>query len=172
HIMGNNDSLCSYCNLPLTPTKLLYPIGEKNYHLDGFISSQWETLGDLLKRAFMVTIFGYGAPTSDASAIELMKKAWGDVNSRNMEQIEIIDKRDEDDLVETWEPFIHTHHYRVKNNFYDSWIANHPRRTGEAYLNQYIEAMFIENNPLPQNADFEELWDWYDRLQSVEDKSM
>lgn len=126
-------------------------------------------MADLLKHAFMVSIFGYGAPTSDASAIALLKNAWGSVDERSMEEFEIIDVRDEDDLRETWSPFIHTHHYRVENSFYDSWIANHPRRTGEAYLNQFLKAQFIENNPLPKNADFEELWSWYDRLQEVED---
>ncbi|MBM5816134.1 MAG: hypothetical protein FJ083_05960 [Cyanobacteria bacterium K_Offshore_surface_m2_239] len=117
----------------------------------------------------MVTIFGYGAPTSDARAIELLKDAWGYTDERCMEQVEIIDIRDEPDLRETWSPFVHTHHYRVHPSFYGSWITNHPRRTGEAYLNQFIKAMFIENNPLPQEAGIAELWDWYSRLQEVED---
>ena len=85
-----------------------------------------------------------------------------------MEEIEIIDIRDEDNLRETWSPFIHTHHYRVEKGFYSSWIANHPRRTGEAYINQFLKAQFIENNPLPRTANFEELWDWYDKLQTAE----
>lgn len=169
HMMGNNGGVCHHCHIPLTPSKLLYPIGEKNYHLDEFISRQWATLEGLLKHAFMVTIFGYGAPTSDASAVDLLKKAWGNVNSRAMEEFEIIDIREDNDLIETWSPFIHSHHYRIEKSFYGSWIANHPRRTGEAYLNQFIKAQFIEDNPIPQNVDFEQLWDWYDRLQKVED---
>ena len=168
HMMGNNGDVCKKCYEPLTPTKLLYPITEKNYHLNEFISRQWATLEDLLKNAFMVTIFGYGAPDSDVQAVELLKKAWGSPDSREFEEIEIIDVRNEDELRETWSPFIHSHHYRVEDDFYDSWIANHPRRTGEAYLNQFIKAMFIENNPLPKNAGFEELWEWYERLQYVE----
>ena len=168
HMMGNNGKKCHHCHLPLTPTKLLYPIGEKNYHLDEFISRQWATLEDLLKQTFMVTVFGYGAPTSDASAIALLKQAWGDVNARVMEEFEIIDIREENDLIETWSPFIHSHHYRTKKCFYDSWIANHPRRTGEAYLNQFIEAKFIANNPIPKSANFQELWGWYEKFQIVE----
>ena len=65
-------------------------------------------------------------------------------------------------------PFIHTHHYEAHSNFYDSWIANHPRRTGEAYINQYIDAMFIDNNPIPKDLHFPDLWDWFERLQEVE----
>jgi hypothetical protein len=169
HAMGNNGARCSHCGSLLMPTKLLYPVSEKNYHLDEFISRQWATFADVLKHAFMVTIFGYGAPTSDASAVELLKAAWGDINDRSMEEFEIIDIREEDDLRRTWSPFIHTHHYRVETSFYDSWIANHPRRTGEAYWNQFIEAKFIEDNPLPKSAGFPELWEWYSRLQEVED---
>lgn len=127
-------------------------------------------MADLLKHTFMVSIFGYGAPVSDASAIDLLKNAWGSVNDRSFEELEVIDVRDEDDLRETWSPFIHTHHYRVEDSFYDSWIANHPRRTGEAYLNQFMKAQFIENNPLPKSANFDELWAWYDQLQEVENE--
>jgi len=169
HMMGNNDTRCHKCGEQLLRTKLLYPVGEKNYHLDEFISRQWATLADLLKHTYMVSIFGYGAPTSDASAIALLKEAWGSVDSRSMEEFEVIDVRNEDDLRETWSPFIHSHHYRVENIFYNSWVANHPRRTGEAYINQFLNAQFIDNNPLPKSANFEDLWAWYDRLQEVED---
>jgi hypothetical protein len=171
HMMGANGATCHECGVNLLRTKLLYPVSEKNYHLDEFISRQWATLADRLKDTYMVSIFGYGAPTSDARAIALLQDAWGSVDSRSMEQIEVIDVREEDDLRETWSGFIHSHHYRVEKTFYNSWIANHPRRTGEAYLNQFHNAQFIDNNPLPQSASFEELWAWYDKLQEVEDAS-
>jgi hypothetical protein len=169
HIMGNIGQKCSQCNELLLTTKLLYPIGEKNYHQNEFISRQWTMFQDVLNHAFMITIFGYGAPSSDASAIELMKSAWGNVEDRMLEETEIIDIRDEDELRELWDPFIHSHHYRIKNSFYDSWIANHPRRTGEAYINQFIEAKFIENNPIPKDMEFKDLWQWFDRLKQVEE---
>lgn len=170
HIMGNIGQPCSQCGDLLLPTKLLYPIGEKNYHQNEFISRQWAMLQDVLEHSFMVTIFGYGAPVSDTSAIELMKSAWGNSVNRVLEETEIIDIRDEDELRELWDPFIHSHHYRIEKNFYDSWIANHPRRTGEAYINQYIEAKFIDNNPIPKNLDFENLWQWFSKLQEVEEQ--
>lgn len=162
-VAGINGSRCSKCSCVLAPTKLLYPIAEKNYHLNGFISLQWKELNQHLQSAFMITIFGYGAPQSDVSAIDLMKSAWGNVNQRVMEQTEIIDIRSENDLCNTWDPFIHTHHYETHSSFYDSWIANHPRRTGEAYINQYWNAQFIDNNPIPKELAFPELWAWYDR---------
>jgi hypothetical protein len=167
-IVGVNGNKCSRCGNVLTPTKLLYPIAEKNYHLDGFISSQWQELSNYLKEAFMITIFGYGAPKSDISSVNLLKSAWGDVNQRSLEQTELIDIRTEDDLRKTWEPFIHTHHCEIHSSFYDSWIANHPRRTGEAYINQYFEVKFIENNPIPKKLSFLDLWVWLTPLKEAE----
>lgn len=170
NLVGVNGFCCSQCGVKLTPSTLLYPIREKNYHHDGFISGEWKELVYAIKHAFWITIFGYGAPKSDVSAVELLKEGWGDKVNRSMEQVEIIDKKPEKELRSTWNPFIHTHHYEVHNNFYDSWIANHPRRTGEAYLNQYYWGKIIEDNPIPKEVGFPELWEWYDKFRKVEVK--
>jgi hypothetical protein len=62
----------------------------------------------------------------------------------------------------------HTHHYEVHTDFYESWIANHPRRTGEAYWSQFLGARFIENNPVPRTGNFGELWAWFEPLVATE----
>lgn len=167
-VAGVRNNVCGRCGKVLAPTRLLYPISDKNYHLDGFISSEWAELHKHLKSAFMLTVFGYGAPVSDVSAIDLMKSAWGDVNQREMEQTEIIDIRSEDDLCKTWKPFIHSHHYDTYSSFYDSWIANHPRRSGEAFLNQFVKAQYIANNPIPKAGTLAELWAWFTPLIEAE----
>jgi len=69
----------------------------------------------------------------------------------------------------TWKDFIHTHHYDAIDDFFDSWIALHPRRSGEAYFSQFIEAKFIEPNPVPR--DYEDLAttiEWYQHLTRYE----
>ena len=167
-VLGINGNLCSKCRKPLCPTKLLYPIGEKDYEQDSFVSGQWEELAGHLKCAFMITFFGYGAPDTDVSAIKLMKDAWGEVDKRNMEQTEIIDIETEEELQRTWSPFIHSQHVDFVDDFYNSWIAKHPRRTGEAYFNQYYEALFISDNPIPKGLPFPELWEWFRPLLEVE----
>ena len=169
NVLGLKGNRCSRCKQLFKPSKLLYPISKKNYHRDNFISGQWDELSRHINEAFMITIFGYGAPKSDVSAIALLKSAWGDVNHREMEQTEIIDIRSEEDLSDTWEPFIHSHHYETHTSFYDSWIANHPRRTGEAYINQYLNAQFIENNPIPKELSFPKLRGWYSHLKQIEE---
>jgi hypothetical protein len=176
-LLGAGASRAAFMNgdrngrvLPLifASSPLLYPIARKNYEQHPMIASAWDYLRKSLKEAFMFTVFGYGAPDSDAGAIALLHGAWGSTQDRALEQTELIDTRPEDALVKTWESFIHTHHYEIHSNFYESWISKHPRRSGEAYWNQYMEAKFISNNPIPQNAGFAELWDWYRPLLEVE----
>lgn len=165
---GVRGGSCSICRKPFIGTQLLYPVKEKNYNSDPFIQGEWSALVGYLEHGYLLTIFGYGAPSSDIEAIELMHTAWGEPSERSLEEIEIIDVKPKDELLETWSPFIHTHHYEVQNAFYDSWIAKHPRRSCEAAIAQFINAKFIDVNPLPRNADFTELWSWYDKLTKVE----
>lgn len=165
---GLRGGVCSECDTRLTPVRLLYPIAEKNYEEVPAIRSAWEQVRWSFQNAFMVTIFGYSAPHSDRGAIELLQESWGTSEDRAFEQLEIIDIRDTSELVETWRGFIHTHHYHVRNGFHDSWLAKHPRRTGEAYRKQYMNAAFIDPNPIPNSATIEELRQWFEPLLSAE----
>jgi hypothetical protein len=159
---------CSVCQKPYTPSRLLFPVLKKDYDKDSFISAEWKTLRNYLKSAYMVTIFGYSAPKSDIEAVSLMKDAWGDINNRELEEIEIIDIKDKDGLRDTWSDFIHTHHYTTCNDFYDSFIAKHPRRTCEAMWNQLMECKFISDNHLPKEFTFQDLYKWMQPLFAVE----
>jgi len=161
---GLRDDACSVCGRERTPAPLLYPIAEKNYAQNEFIKNEWSLLEHGLRNAFMVTIFGYSAPRSDTEAVHIMKKAWGKNEDRSLEQIEFISVQPADELRENWGDFIHSHHYEVHQDFYESWIANHPRRTGEAYWNQYLEAKFIDDNPLPRDEGWRELRAWFDSM--------
>ena len=167
-IHGVRGARCSRCGQLFNPSDLLYPIVDKDYESHPAIRSAWQGVRWAFKNAFMVTIFGYGAPQSDQAAVDLLHEAWGGWKERNMEQFEIIDVRDERALVESWQTFIHTHHHEVHTDFYDSWIANHPRRTGEAYWSQYMDASFIDNNPIPRTDTLEELWSWFKPLVDAE----
>jgi hypothetical protein len=160
---------CASCGSLFEPTRLLYPIADKNYSEEGFISAQWHNLRIALKRAYVLTIFGYGAPRTDGAAIELMMKAWN-VARREHEQTELIDIKSKTELAQTWSSFIHTHHYEVHSSFYDSYLARYPRRTCEAMWRQFEKIHFLENNWIPREARFSELIEWFDRLILVEPK--
>lgn len=162
---------CRSCKKPFVPSKLLFPVEQKSYNDDAFIAREWKAMRAYLKAAFMFTIFGYSAPTTDVEAVDLLKLGWGTPAERNMEQMEIVNRpgADHDELEEKWQPFIHTHHFEIHDSFFESWMANHPRRTGEAYFNQYWRAQFIDNNPVPRSTtDLSELVEWFKPLFEVE----
>ncbi|EPZ51619.1 hypothetical protein [Alicyclobacillus acidoterrestris] len=137
---------CSVCGKPFKPTKLLYPVKEKDYNNDPFIKDNWNRIRHYLKHAYMFTIFGYSAPKTDVSAIELLKEAWGTVEDRNLEEVEIIDIRPEKELRQTWDEFIHSHHYSIHPDFFSSTLGKMPRRSCEATFDRLMNAMWLDGN--------------------------
>lgn len=163
----------------LEPTKLLYPVQQKNYNSDEFISIEWDRLRYWLSKengSVMATIFGYGAPSSDVEAVNLLNEAWGTSDEREMEQFEIIDVVSEESLRTRWDSFINSHHYDICNDYFESSLAYNPRRTCESYFSHYeptspAEA-FRHSNPIPRDfKTLKELWDWHAPLIEAEIKA-
>jgi hypothetical protein len=162
---------CSKCGQLFTPSRLLFPVEEKNYQDGDFIEGEWKAVSYYLKHCFMLTVFGYSGPKTDVEAMKLLKEGWGNVEERNMEQTEIINRpgSDHDALRTRWDNFIHTHHYDIFDHFEESFLAKHPRRSGEAFWNQYIEAKFISDNPIPKNIKkLHDLIEWFKPLINAE----
>ena len=158
-------------------TRLLYPVTQKNYTDDDFISMEWERVKGWLnsESTKRVTVFGYGAPKSDVEAIKLLNAAWGISDERSMEQFEIIDVVEEEVGVKRWENFIHSHHYDYTSNYFGSSLAAVPRRTFESYhqhnLPITIDEALSANNPIPPDIKLlEELWDWHRPLIEAENE--
>lgn len=162
----------------LEPTKLLYPIEQKNYTADEFINIEWERVKYWLSKeagTVRTTVFGYGAPVSDVEAVKLLNDAWGTPDYRSMEQFEVIDITSKDELVKRWSGFIHSHHYDITNDYFGSSLAYNPRRTSESYFSHYqptsADEAFRTSNPIPNNfKTLEELWRWHEPLIKAEEK--
>lgn len=159
-VVSRTSRICK-CGSKLQDIPILFPVTQKNYNSDPAIAAHWRNLHRALKACWAFTVFGYSAPKTDVAAVDLLKESWGDVNERNLEEVEIIDIRDEESLRTSWDEFIHSHHYTVKRSFYDSWIANHPRRSCEAIWAQNMDCMFIRPFPVPVNGSFCELYEWF-----------
>ncbi len=161
------------------PTKLLYPISQKKYNEDEFISTQWKSIQFFLSKeykAVRATIFGFGAPATDVEAVKLLNDAWGTGNERVMEQFEIIDISPEEELRNKWNGFICETHYDIADSYFKSSLAYNPRRTSEAYFSAYTpltpSEAFRQANPIPQNLrTIQELWDWHKPLIEAESKA-
>jgi len=160
--------MCSKCRRPLGRSKLLYPIGKKDYNIDPFIKSSWDGVKSCLKSAYMFTIFGYGAPSSDVEAVGLLSEAWGDKYQRSMEEIELIDQIDEDAICERWKKFIHTHHYGYHNDFYSSMIAKCSRRSANASFGANYNCIAWKEHPIPKDASWNKLNEWLKPYVEVE----
>lgn len=169
-ISGVRGAACSRCGDPFIPDRLLYPVATKDYSTDPSIAAAWVAMRNALQNALLVTIFGYGAPSSDRDAVALMSGAWGSPETREFEQIELIDLRPEAELRNTWSRFIHTHHYECHGTWQDSFLAQHPRRSAEAFVNQIIEAQFIAINPAPHAGTFKDLVAWHNPLLAAEQR--
>ena len=152
--IGRRGNKCSQCGKLLSNSRLLYPVAQKHYDNDPLIKMFWDSLREQLNHAFVFTIFGYGAPASDAEAVQLMSQAWGKVEERQFEETEIIDIKSEEELIQTWKPFIHTHHYQTSKSFYNSILARHPRRSCDAMWAQLMDAEFIDENKIHIDPDW------------------
>jgi hypothetical protein len=160
------------------PTKLLYPVEQKNYTDNEFINIEWERVKYWLSKdsgTVRATIFGYGAPSSDVEAVSLLNNAWGTPDDRAMEQFEIIDITPEEQLRQRWSGFIHSSHYDISNDYFGSSLAYNPRRTSESYFSHYQplspNKAFRKSNPIPKDfKTLTELWNWHKPLIEAEEK--
>lgn len=157
---GPAGAPCPACDKPFQSSRLLYPVTHKNYSSDPYISAEWDAVRDFLKSAYVVTVFGYSAPTSDKEAVDLLQAAWGKAADRKFEQFEMIDIKSDEELRRTWDTFVHTHHYETTTDFYESMLPRFPRRTCEALWKQTMEVKFLEPASFPRTAGFPGLYSW------------
>lgn len=168
---GLAGTCCQVCGKTYQNSRLLYPIKQKNYNSDLFILDSWNALKNYLKKAYMVTIFGYSAPKTDVEAISILQQSWGVNTERELEDFEFIDKKTEDEIINTWETFIHTHHYSYYNSFFESSMAKFPRRTTEELFDRTMNCIFTNPiNSLKENMSFAEI-EYIVNLLNTEEKN-
>lgn len=164
---GAHGMYCPRCDKELIPSRLLYPVTMKNYADDPFIRTEWSVLKHDLDQAMTLTIFGYGAPTTDKEAVEIMNSAWNR-GKRFIERTEVIDIKNKEVLWEKWDSFVVETYFDCPENFYESRIAHYPRRTCEALVGATVNGKWVEYNSLPLDANFGELLLWLKPLVEAE----
>jgi hypothetical protein len=167
-VKGLRGQLCHKCGEPLGATKLLYPVRRKDYNSDPFIANEWKLLKWFLERAYMLTIFGYGAPSTDVEAVDLMSQAWKGNPRFELGQVNIIDIRPEKQLEKTWEPFFCRNHYGIHRRLKTTWLNRHPRRSCEALAWATLQMAPWKNNPMPGYKSFGKLQQWIEPLLAEE----
>lgn len=127
---------CHKCGMPLHGVPLLYPVKNKDYRQQEFISTQWEILEDYISRAALITIYGYSAPKTDVEAIDILKKAFARLGTpRYFDIIEIIEhpKFDAKNISEAWLDLseMARDHLELRRSVFDSYMFKSPRRSLE-----------------------------------------
>jgi len=154
---GTTSTECPVCGEILPPVRLLYPTAIKDYSANEYVSECWSAIRYFLENSYMLTIFGYSAPSSDKEAVSLLKMAWGDLEKRQLEEVSIIDILTEEEITAKWKDFIYSHHYKFSNDFFSSYLGEFPRRSCET-----IFATFQFNLPPNNNKGFKEGMSWDD----------
>lgn len=155
---------CSECGELLRPSRLLFPVKDKDYASDPHIAGEWDGLSAVLGQAYVVTIFGFGAPATDAGAVEIMEQAWTKKGPRDLEEIEIIDIKPREQLRAKWDRFIVRSHYQITDNYFSSLLGRFPRRSCEALFNRLMLLQLSNNNRPPKDIALEDLQEWFQGL--------
>lgn len=159
-VKGFRGDTCRKCGEPFETMPLLYPVRKKDYSSDPHIANEWSVLEEFLQQAYMVTIFGYSAPTTDAAAVELMSRTWADNPTFEFGQVSIVDIKPKNQLEAAWQPFFCRSHYGIHKSLYTTWILRHPRRSGEALVMATLQNAPWPDNPFPQFKFLPQLHSW------------
>lgn len=162
HRKGFLAAKCDVCSKALTPTALLYPIGEKNYDEDPFIRSEWAELRAAMGTTYILTIVGYAAPASDVEAKAIMLEAWEANQTKELAQIEIVDVKSRAELEATWVPFFVRDHYGVSAT--PTWLFRHARRTCDHFAMATLQKDPCQDTPLPETQSLAELHAWAEAM--------
>jgi hypothetical protein len=91
--------------------------------------------------------------------------------SKGLAQVEFIDLRPEEDLVESWSPFLVRQHYSVTDDLLQSYLTWHPRRSCEALAFATLQNDPWRDNWMPTLSFPTQLEDWVAPLVREEDES-
>lgn len=162
-VMGWVQNRCSQCQQKLEQSKLLYPVGQKDYAADPYIKGEWNNLRDYINRAYYLTVFGYSAPVTDAEAKKLMHSVWQKNPHTELAEIDLIDIRvnsDRKELEKTWEDFTFSDHFACHDYIFKSYLFSQPRRSCDAFAMTTLMCNPMQDNAFPQDLSLKQLQDW------------
>jgi hypothetical protein len=157
---GYFGNRCSVCNQEFTHSKLLFPISNKDYRVDPFIKSEWDSLKFYLDNTFILTLFGYSTPTTDVEAKAMMKNAWGKNKQHDLNEIEIVDIKSRDEIEDTWSQFTYKEHFGVYDNIRETLCFRYSRRSCNAWGDAILQCDPWSENAIPQFKRLEDLQNW------------
>lgn len=159
-VKGWTGAKCGQCGSDFESSPLLFPIADKDYTANPFISAEWEEFRWFIGEAYLFTIFGYRAPTTDTAAKDAMLEVWLANQSRDLAEILIIDIEEESILEERWSEFFVRSHYGISATSDRSWQFRHPRRSCDAFAMATLQLRPCRENPIPRFKSLADLHTW------------
>ena len=159
-MLGWNDDRCIHCGSSLSPTKLIFPVSDKDYTSNPVISEAWSHLDWYLGNAYFLTIFGYSAPITDVEARKRIVKRIGSNSMKNLMQLEIVDIHAEVLLNGNLKGIVDGLHFGSSTTIDHSWLKMHPRLSCEALWEATMMQHPIKSIELPRTGILNELQEW------------
>jgi len=157
---GYLTQTCNSCGRPFQQSPLLFPITKKAYRSHPLLASEWEELSSTLEHAYLLTILGYAAPSSDTAAKEILLKAWDGNETRELAEVEVVDILPRRTLYDRWKEFIVRHHWAASTRFSLTWQCRYPRRSCETFAFATLQQDPWADRPIPRVRRLDRLQSW------------
>lgn len=161
---------CSECGRQFEPSRLLFPVGQKDYTNDPFIKNEWDQLQDHLERAYIVTIFGYSAPVTDIEARSLLLKSWRENATQELAEVEVVDIRRREELEANWADFFVRRRYAIFPDICRSLSFQYVRRSCDAFAMANLQQAPWRENPFPKSPELSVIHNWLAPLLQEEEE--
>lgn len=158
------EQRCGECGTRLAPVPLLYPVAQKDYAHDPFIRNEWEEIRHFMGEAYLLTIFGYGAPETDTEAMSLLLSAWSENETGELAEVEVINIEDRVVLEKKWDRFIVREHRQIWDSAWKSLAFSFPRRSCDAFAARTLMNRPWRGCPLPCFDSLAGLHEWVSPL--------
>jgi hypothetical protein len=89
-----------------------------------------------------------------------MLDVWAENGARDLAQIDLIDVKRRKEVKRNWQEFIVRDNYAIGNNFFDTYLATHPRRSCDAFAMATLQQSPWKDNNFPKGISLNELQDW------------
>lgn len=173
---GYLTQTCNECDEPFLQSPLLFPITNKRYRDHPLLAGEWAELSSHLEHTYLLTIFGYAAPTSDTAAREILLKAWNTNETRELAQVEVIDILPRRQLHERWRDFIVRHHWSCLRRLCQTWLFRSPRRSCETFAFATLQQKPWATRRIPTFRRLDHFQEWIRPLleeeQALEDEKL
>jgi len=161
---------CTKCGGQTESIELLYPVKNKNYASSEYLKTQWNLLSQVINKSYLLTIFGYCAPKTDAEARKILLEAWSTNTARQFTETEIIDIADKRYVSSNWEEFFFSHHYQIHKDISCSWLFKNPRRSCDSFSGSTLFCRPWDLKPIPKYKNLKRLHTWLRACVEEEEK--